>query len=256
MLQGFVVCIWAIDQLSLPLKRHKYPQIITKLTKTFIHWYCFVSNILLERGLVDLFQVLYDIVWVVIFPALIRLRWSAQWSGVKNTSDKTYRRHKDARRSGVKRKKTTGWARSHSLSATEPAPTWLPSSLHTGKKWLTPLSFPAGSKQKTQTPSKAVKAWMCYGKGLTHSLIHTSNKFPLNGRLFLWKCGNANVKVSTSIWWNYSFCEPGLPIQTLHPRLPAYTPILTLPKHTVTPWLGPSHFNAHLTTSVLTQLQT
>lgn len=94
---------------------------------------------------------------------------------------------------------------------------WLPSSLHGGKKWLK-KGFPTGTERKTHTLSKAVKAWMRFGKGLTHSFIHTSNKFPLNGGLFpcrLWFSGNANVKVLPLIWWNYSICQLALLLQNL-----------------------------------------
>lgn len=94
---------------------------------------------------------------------------------------------------------------------------WLPSSLHGGKKWLK-KGFPTGTERRTHTLSKAVKAWMRSGRGLTQSFIHTSNKFPLNRGLFpcrLWFSGNANVKDLPLIWWNHSICQLALLLQNL-----------------------------------------
>lgn len=69
-------------------------------------------------------------------------------------------------------------------------------------------------QQKTSTLSKAVKAWMCFSKSLMHSLIHTSNKFPFNGELFLhwlWFSGNANVKALP--WFDGTIRFVSLPSQ-------------------------------------------
>lgn len=60
---------------------------------------------------------------------------------------------------------------------------------------------------------------MCFGKGLTHSLIHTSDKFPLNGELFLrrlWFSGNANVKVLPWFDGTIHFVSSPSPRKSLH----------------------------------------